>query len=376
LKYLIQVKPVGYLHNSQVTCRFDLNLQMQVLVLVMNTGQVTGHLQVHPHLCYALSYVDDNFGAAEKGDVAWYRPYQKNMLTPQVRLLELWDELGVPHAEKKQVSGACLRVIRFDIDPNAMRVCMCLDKRAKLVVACQAFAVRRAQFPLREFWVIQGHINWALNVYPLLRPALSALYEKTAGKTQPRALVRVNTGVIRELKWFIQHIEASSGVHILGASEWTVHDREDTLEVYTDASGMGLGVWFPGEHVGYQWPLPPDKPVNRIFFWEALAVCSAIHLSRQHGKPMCIIYHTDNSNTFDIFTSLCAKPAHNSILLSAVDVLLMDGVDFHITWLPRKENVVANGLSQFNNELVMQLCPKLKITTFQPPQDVLGVAKK
>jgi hypothetical protein len=35
---------VGYLLNSQVTCKFDLNLQMQVLVLVMDTGQVTGHL--------------------------------------------------------------------------------------------------------------------------------------------------------------------------------------------------------------------------------------------------------------------------------------------------------------------------------------------
>jgi hypothetical protein len=322
------------------------------------------------------SYVDDNFGAAEKDDVAWYGPYQKNMPTPQVRLLELWDELGVPHAERKQVSGARLRVIGFDVDPNAMRVCMCLDKRAKLVAVCQAFAVPGVRFPLREFWAIQGHVNWALNVYPLLRPALSALYDKTAGKSQPRALVRVNSGIIRELKWFMQHVEGSSGVHILGASEWTIYDREDTLEVYTDASGMGLGVWFPGERAGYQWPIPSDKPLDGIFFWEALAVCSAIHLSRLHGKPKRILCHTDNSNSFDIFTSLRAKPVYNPILMSAVDVLLADGIDFRITWLPGKDNVVADALSRFNNELAMQLGSDLKIMTFQPPQDALGVAKK
>jgi len=113
-----------------------------------------------------------------------------------------------------------------------------------------------------------------------------------------------------------------------------------------------------------------------IFFWEALAVCSAIHLSRLHGKPKRIVCHTDNSNTFDIFTSLRAKPSHNQILISSVDVVLADGADFRVTWVPGKDNTIADALSRFNNDLALLLSPGLKIMTFQPPQDALGAAKK
>jgi hypothetical protein len=40
----------------------------------------------------------------------------------QVRLLELWDEIGLPYEDKKQELGPILRIIGFDVDPNAMTV--------------------------------------------------------------------------------------------------------------------------------------------------------------------------------------------------------------------------------------------------------------
>jgi hypothetical protein len=192
----------------------------------------------------------------------------------------------------------------------------------------------------------------------------------------PRALLRVNQDIIRELTWFIKHVEVSSGIHILGASEWTVYDHVDTLETYTDASGVGLGVWFLGEHVRYQYVIPPEEDPDRIFFWEAIAVCSAIHLSRFHDKPRRILCHTDSTNTFDIFHSLKAKPSHNSILISVVDVLIADGIDLRVTWVPGEDNVIADALSHLRNDLAQTLSPRLKIIKFQPPRDALGAEKK
>jgi hypothetical protein len=145
------------------------------------------------------SYVDNNFRSTEKGDVTWYVPYEKDMPTPQVKLLELWDELGILHAERKQVWGSPLQVIGFDVDPNTMTVCMCLEKCAKLVATCQTFTAPSARFPLCKFWALQGLLNWALSVYPLLCLALSALYEKTVGKTLLWALVCMNLAIIHRL---------------------------------------------------------------------------------------------------------------------------------------------------------------------------------
>src|SRR5882762_1404803 len=103
---------------------------------------------------------------------------------------------------------------------------------------------------------------------------------------------------------------------------------------YADVSSKGMGIWFLGEHAGYQCPLPLDVPKDIIFFFEALAVCSAIHLGCCFVKTTQLIVYTDNTNTFNIFTSLAVRPDYNRILMSAIDVLIKDEIDLHMyhTW--------------------------------------------
>jgi hypothetical protein len=47
----------------------------------------------------AFIYVDDSFSFAKAGDLTFYVKYQKKLPTDMVRLLLLWDELGIPHEE-------------------------------------------------------------------------------------------------------------------------------------------------------------------------------------------------------------------------------------------------------------------------------------
>ena len=91
-----------------------------------------------------------------------------------------------------------------------------------------------------------------------------------------------------------------------------------TLTIHVDTSGQGLGIWFVSEKVGYQCPLPIKVPSEAIFFFKALAVCCTIHLATQFPCVTCLLIITDNTNTFDIFTSLRALPAYNPILMSAI----------------------------------------------------------
>ncbi|OCH92399.1 hypothetical protein OBBRIDRAFT_833426 [Obba rivulosa] len=62
-----------------------------------------------------LSYVDDNFGAKEEGELEFYEPYGYYYLASQTRLLCLWDELGTPHKLKKQVYGPIILIIGFSL---------------------------------------------------------------------------------------------------------------------------------------------------------------------------------------------------------------------------------------------------------------------
>src|SRR6202030_2930961 len=101
-----------------------------------------------------LWYVDDHFDFNWKDDVAWYGQYRKLMPDGQVMLLELWDELGIPHSERKQVSGPTLHIIGFDVDPNQMTICMSLEKWVKLITTCRTFTEPGAHFPLHDFWAL------------------------------------------------------------------------------------------------------------------------------------------------------------------------------------------------------------------------------
>ena len=141
---------------------------------------------------YLYIYVDDSFSAQKKGEQLFYSRYGKYMPSNLVRLLLLWDFIGLPHEEKKQIFGSQLPIIGFEVDPNLMRVRMSDESRLRLIATLRDFAQHGTRRSLRDFQQIAGYLNWALNVYPLLRLGLCAIYSKTAGKIHQKALVWVN----------------------------------------------------------------------------------------------------------------------------------------------------------------------------------------
>ncbi|KAF9039398.1 hypothetical protein BJ165DRAFT_1531485 [Panaeolus papilionaceus] len=137
------------------------------------------------------AYSDDHFGLAVEGDETWYAPYGRFLPSPQARLLMLWDDLGIPHKEKKQISAL-------------------LDELEYWVSLSTTPAKRGCT--LRQWQHLTGWVNWALNVFPLVKPALSSIYEKMRGKSSPTIWFRPNNVIRAELRWAISHIHTSPGV--------------------------------------------------------------------------------------------------------------------------------------------------------------------
>jgi hypothetical protein len=86
-------------------------------------------------------YVDDHFAFCVAGDLELYNKYDAFLPSDQVALLQLWDEISLPHEESKQICGTCIPIIGFEVDPNAMSVKMSETKRSELIDACTAFTV-------------------------------------------------------------------------------------------------------------------------------------------------------------------------------------------------------------------------------------------
>ena len=65
---------------------------------------------------YLSNYVDDDSGCGCRDDLLIYEPYGKDYPREQVVLMNLWDELGIPHKPHKQVNGSPLPVIGITVD--------------------------------------------------------------------------------------------------------------------------------------------------------------------------------------------------------------------------------------------------------------------
>jgi hypothetical protein len=113
-------------------------------------------------------------------------------------------------------------------------------------------------------------------MFILLKPALSNIYDKISGKSQPHALIFVSKAVTDNLSWFISHVESSYGICVFEATDWSADEADVTA--YGDASNVGMGFYFAESKSGFQSVLSHDPPKDVIFFFEALTVLSIVQM--------------------------------------------------------------------------------------------------
>jgi hypothetical protein len=259
-----------------------------------------------------------------------------------------------------------------------MKISLKEESKRNLVNELRVFAKYKQKRSLRNFEHIAGSLNWALNVCPLLHPGLSVVYTKIKGKTNSKGMLWLNRSVINELLWAAFHLEWSDGIFLLKSISWQFYPLpSNTLKVYCDVSGSGMGVWYPKLNLVFQSNLPDRSPVQDIFFSEALCVSAAIHdaVTRLPENGRLAVY-TDSLNTVYLFNSLSAGPGYNPLLMVIIEVILIFRIDFRVFHVSGDKNIVADHLSCWRAQEAMRCSPGLRILPFQPPRNVLGATKK
>jgi hypothetical protein len=159
-------------------------------------------------------YVDDDFSWELKKNKTFYKPYRKYLPTKQARYLKLWDKLGIPHEEDKQLFGPKLPIIGYDVDPNAMEVKVPDKKRSDVIRLIRNFAHEGNTCTLEQLQSVAGSLNAVLTMYPRYRPHLRALFNEMVGVEGGTTKLRVTKPIASNLSRLANFLQHAEGVPI------------------------------------------------------------------------------------------------------------------------------------------------------------------
>jgi len=75
-----------------------------------------------------LMYYMDNACSYDTNPVlTYYAPYDSFYPSKQVTLLQLYNEVGLPHVKSKQLFGHALEIIGLYVDPSVMTISMSVE---------------------------------------------------------------------------------------------------------------------------------------------------------------------------------------------------------------------------------------------------------
>ncbi|KAJ7227031.1 hypothetical protein GGX14DRAFT_332966, partial [Mycena pura] len=164
-------------------------------------------------------YMDDFFGWDFLNDLIFYRG--KHRPRRQVLLLIMWEFVGCPWQDRKQEHGVTLKIIGFWLDATLGSISLSPESIADIIAKVDTFiSCPDRQPPLRDWQKLAGLLNWALNVLPWARPALTELYRKMKGKVHANAKVFLNREVIEDLTWLSSAVRDCIGVRFVDALTW------------------------------------------------------------------------------------------------------------------------------------------------------------
>ena len=332
--------------------------------IFISVNSLAAWVAKYERLLEDLVYVDDSFGIDEEGNLVWYTRYEEELPAQQAQLLSLWDELGIPHKQAKQVHGPQLMILGIMVDVNELTFTLPPESKERLSKELAEWCRKGVRRKVKEWQQLAGWINWVLNIYPLLRPALNNIYAKIKGKDQ-EARVWANNAMREDMVWAKQRVDVSSGVRLLKSFAWEV--EEATCVAKTDACPRGLAFWYPDQTLGFASHTPNETPATQIAFYEALAVLSVLNDARSRFPPESkIVVYSDNFTTVAMFNTLRALPEYNCILKAAVDILVDHGFRLRVLHVAGASNDVADALSRGDFMRALRLQPSLIIRAFEP----------
>ena len=285
---------------------------------------------------------------------------------------KLFDFLGIPIALDKLEGPANIIAylgIQIDSIKNILQVPP--DKLSELLSLLNV-SVHKKACKKRDLLSLIGKLSFVSKVIKPGRLFLRKLINLSTTVKELHHFVKISEEVRDDLRWWLAALHENKGVcFIMEPFETSL-----TLQLFTDASGVGFGAVFGNRWFSQKWPseflrlLEKNDAIN-INARELFAVCVLVEvwgplLLKKQVKLFC-----DNETTCNIWRNHKVK---DKILLILLRRLYFDCVKFNtnilLTHIPGFKNIYADLLSRLQVTKFLQMMPSADCQPTQIPASV------
>jgi hypothetical protein len=277
--------------------------------------------------------------------------------------------LGIPRNDAKDCVGCVLTVLGIEVDTHQFVARLPQDKLNRALKAT-ASTLAQQSLTLKEAQSLTGFLSFCAPVVRLGWVFMRRLWSYVASFPfgAPKAMKqRIPALVMEDIRWWNSFLQQCNGTRF-----FSENDR-DTVFLYTDASGVGMGGFFLQSNHHYPWDVIPGLIDQRNAFasafsrdpntpfdiniFEVQAILLAFQTWAYHWKRMRVVVSTDSSTAQrGLRKNTLAGPANEplrSILLLAAEYDIV----IEPRWISGRSNTLADALSRFDWDTIANLCP-------------------
>lgn len=306
-------------------------------------------------IMHILHYLDDFFNCEATQSMC-----QQSMNTIQ----SIFSIVGVPLAADK-IEGPlqAITYLGIEIDSHNMTIRLPRDKFSKLMNDIHTWLDKKKCLK-RELLSLIGSLSFACKVVKAGRIFLRRLIDLSTTVKALHHHVTIDRESRKDLQWWCDFLPTWNGVELIQQP----FVSSDDLELFTDASSIGLGGFWKG-----QWFSTPivRSTSNNIAYLELLAIVVATFCWGYEWVNQQIILFTDNEAVVTIWDKGSCK---DSSLMKLVRKLFFftakHNINLILKHVPGKSNIYADLLSRLQVEKFRNKCPEASLVPTAIPTHI------
>ena len=243
---------------------------------------------------------------------------------------------------KSEGSNTVMEALGLLADTQLQLVCVPQDKviLAKDLIAT-ALGHKHNKVTLRELQSLIGSLQFLCRAVAPGRAFIRRLTYLTIGALHPMHHIRLSAGARLDLQMWLHFLMHYNGTTFFRSIQWSTNDN---LDLFSDASGWGIGLYFAGRWSFAQWPRP-TRLTQSIQLMEIFPIAVALTIWGHHLVNHKVIFHCDN---LAVVEALNQQSSRNKDIMAVIRYIVLTTLRHNIVF---KCNHVPGVLNIFSDQL-------------------------